>query len=405
MSADGTIFKPKGGKKWALEISRGKDPVSGRRLRDRTYYDTKAEAQKARVELLHRLHAGTYVAPNSLTVEQFLVQQWLPAKKSQLRRTTWHGYEQVVTRRIAPAIGGVLLQQLTATHLNSFYAHLLQDGRARRMNETQARGLSPATVRQTHTILRKALKDAMRWDIVPRNVADAADPPRPRSGGGRNQQPLSRSQLQHLLTVAKGDRMLALWHLAASTGARRGELSGLRWEHVDLDGRRLTITETLLALGRDVFRDEPKTESSRRTLSLDPATVEVLKAHKARQAAERLAAGPAYVDEVDAVFRHEDGSLIHPDLLLAWFRKLLRRAELPAIRLHDLRHSYATLGLGENVHPKLMAQRLGHSSVAVTMSTYSHVEDRMDRETADHLGGLISGNGYGMATEGPRGAG
>ena len=276
---------------------------------------------------------------------------------------------------IAPTLGGLPLQALTPTHLNKLYSHLRAAGRA------------PKTIRNIHGVLSKALADAERWGLVGRNPARLADVPavtRPKL------QVWSPDQTRAFLTTVTGDRLFAAWLLAATTGMRRGELLGLRWIDVDLDSGGVRVAQARVRAGNRVVAGEPKTARGRRTIALDPATIAALRQHRKRQAEEQLLAGPSYVDS-GLVFTMPDGSPIHPNRFSLWFRTCARAANLPTIRLHDMRHSYATAGLAAGVPPKVMSERLGHATVAFTLDTYTSALPALDKSAAEVVAGLILG--------------
>jgi integrase len=253
--------------------------------------------------------AGTYVAPQQLTVATYLVDHWFPAMEARgLRASTLARYETHVRCAIAPALGRLRLQALTPTHLNKLYRDLRAAGRA------------PKTIRNVHGVLSKALADAERWGLVGRNSARLADVP-----------PVTRPKLQvwapeqtrAFLTAVSSDRLFAAWLLAATTGMRRGELLGLRWADVDLDAGVVRVTQARVRAGNQVVAGEPKTARGRRTIALDPATVAALRQHRKRQTEARLLAGPHDVDS-DLVFTMPDGTPIHPNRFSLWFRTRAR---------------------------------------------------------------------------------
>jgi integrase len=186
------------------------------------------------------------------------------------------------------------------------------------------------------------------------------------------------------------ERLYALWVLAATTGMRRGELLGLRWADLDLDAARVAIRRTVISVGYEVCESEPKTKKGRRTIDIDPTTVAALRAHRARQAEERLAWGPAYEDS-GRLFARENGSVLHPERVSQLFKKHVRNAGLPAIRFHDVRHTHATLGLAAGVPPKVMSERLGHSTVAFTLDLYTHAVPALQQQAANQVAALIFG--------------
>jgi integrase len=273
--------------------------------------------------------------------------------------------------------------------LNLLYAHLLENGRRR-----GGGGLSPKTVRNIHVMLHRALKDAVRWGYLPRNVADAVDPPVGRSAERHVWTP---DQLGAFLEHVRADRLYALWLLVATTGMRRGELAGLRWVDIDFANARVSPQRPRVVVDYAVQVSEPKTAKGRRALALDAATLAVLREHQTRQAEEKAVIGAGYRDS-GLVFTWPDGAPIHPDLITRWFEQHSRAAALPRIRLHDVRHSYASAALAAGVPAKVISERLGHATVGFTLDTYSHVLPGLDAAAAQAVAQLIlRGNGTGPA--------
>ena len=347
-----------------LDLGRGPD---GRRMRKwHSGFKTKKEAERAQVELLARLDQGAYVEPTKLTVAAFLRDHWLPGLRTQVRPGTWAEHHSKVEVHLAPAIGGMLLQRLAPGHLNAVYAGLLE------------RGLSARTVLHVHATIRRALADATRWGMVPRNVALLASPPRP---DRPDLQVWTAADLRSFLAHVEGERLYALWLLAASTGMRRGELLGVQWPDVDLGRARVAVRRSLVTVGHQVVVSEPKTAKGRRSVALDPATVAALKAWRKRQTAERLAWGPAWIDS---------GLVFTREVTRAFTRHVLA-AGVPIIRLHDLRHTHATLALAAGVHPKVVQERLGHANIAITLDTYSHAVPALEEQAARTVAALVFG--------------
>jgi integrase len=240
-----------------------------------------------------------------------------------------------------------------------------------------------------HTILHKALSDAVRWSFVARNVAAAANPPST-SSSGRVMKTWSVEELRTFLVHVHEDRLYAAWLLASATGMRRGEVLGLRWEDLDLDASRLAVRQTLVSIAYELHFSTPKTGRSRRSVALDVATVAALRSHRARQAEERLAWGEGYQDGA-LVFAQENGEPIHPERLTQLFDKHVRYSRVPRIRFHDLRHTHATLSLQAGIHPKVVSERLGHTTVAFTLDVYSHAIPAMHAEAAQRVADLVFG--------------
>jgi integrase len=362
-----------------LDLGRGPD---GKRIRRwHSGFRTKRDAERARIELLARVDQGTYVEPSRLTVAVFLRDQWLPGLAGQVRPTTLHAYRTNIARYVLPCIGATLLQRLTPAHLNGLYAELLAAG------GRGGRPLSARTVQGVHMTVRKAIGDAARWGLVHRNVAALASPPRPRRAEMRT---WTAAELRAFLEHVAGERLAALWMLAASTGMRRGELLGLRWVDVDLELARVAVRQTVVQAGRQVVVSEPKTSRGRRSIALDPRTVAALRAWRAAQVAERLAWGGAWTDS-GLVFTREDGTPLHPEWLSDAFAWRVGRAGLPPIRLHDLRHTHASLGLAAGIPVKVMSERLGHTSSSFTADAYQHVTPALEEQAAATVARLVFG--------------
>lgn len=362
----------KRGNAWAVVVDIGSDADGRRRQKWHSGFRTKREASEALTDILGKLSTGQYVAPSKLTVRSFLEDEWLPAVRARLRPLTFESYAANVRNHMTPRLGSIRLQALTPAMLNAMYAEL---------GET----LSPRTVRYIHAILRRALADAVKWNRIARSPADAADPPSLRATQGRAMKTWSADELQAFLEYVRDDRLAACWRFLAMTGCRRGEALGLRWRDLNLDAGRAMIMRAVVG-ARAV--SEPKSERGRRTIALDAGTVAALRAHRRAQAEERLAFGNAYEDS-DLVFCREDGSPLWPRSLSRSFAAHVEAACLPKIRLHDLRHTHATLALQAGVHPKVVQERLGHSTISITLDVYSHVIPAMQEEAAAQVAALV----------------
>lgn len=254
-------------------------------------------------------------------------------------------------------------------------------------------GLSPKSVRNVHVVLRKALGDAVKWNNLPRNVAAFADPPKMRQSGDKEMGTWNAQELRAFLDFISEDRLYPAFYLDANTGMRRGEVLGVRWTDIDLDKGALSVRQTLLCVDYELEFGTPKTARGRRQIALDKGTVTILKAWKKRQLEERIAIGGGYHDEHGLVFTKVDGSPLHPDLFSQTFDRLVSKSGLPRIRLHDLRHTHATMALQANVPVKVVSERLGHASVAITLDVYSHVLPGMQEDAAEKVARLVFGPG------------
>lgn len=370
----------KRGNAWYVVVDLPRSIDGKRQQKWHSGFRNKRDADKAVTEILSRLDQGTYVVPTRQTLAEFL-DEWLAATKPTIRPSTYATYESLVRTQVNPHIGSVPLQTLNAGRLNAFYAELLASGR-----RDGKGGLAPRSVRYVHAILRKALQDAVRWNLLQRNVADAADPPRAEGGKATT---WSAREVRAFLEHVKGDRLYAAYVLACTTGMRRGEVVGLRWQDVDLDSGRVSVSQTLVVVGGyNVQVSEPKTARGRRSVALDRTTVAAIRSHKAAQLVERSVMGEAYAD-ADLVFCREDGASLHPDLFSDAFWRHAKAAQLPRIRFHDLRHTHATLALAAGIHPKVVSERLGHASITITLDTYSHAIPAMQETAASLVASLV----------------
>ena len=333
--------------------------------------------------LLVAVERQTYRTPTKATVREYLCREWLPAVKATIRPSTYNSYVQHVECHIVPHIGSLKLQQLSGSQVNRLYATLAESG-----GKDGKKGLSPRTIHHVHTCLHKACKDAVRWGLITRNPLDAADPPRTKGDGTREMRTWSAEQLGAFLASVKDDRLYPLWHTIAMTGMRRGEALGLRWIDVDLENGRLSVRRARIPTNREVVVSEPKTAKGRRLIALDPATVEVLKGQAAHQLEEQQEWSEAWTD-TGLVFTKENGEPLDPETITRWFRIAVKKAMLPAIRLHDLRHTHATLALQAGIHPKVVSERLGHATVSITLDTYYHAIPAMQEEEAALIAGLV----------------
>jgi integrase len=354
-----------------------------RRRETKAGYTTRKECVAVMNKLLVAIEEKSYTPPTKASVKEYLTREWLPAIKATVRPSTYNSYVQHVECHIVPHIGVVKLQALTPAKVNALYAKLAESGA-----KSGKKGLSPMTVHHVHSCLHKALKDAVRWGRIARNPLDSADPPRKNGDGTTEMKTWTKEQLRAFLDSAKDDRLYPLWHTIAFTGMRRGEALGLRWSDVDFEKARLSVRRALIPTNRDVVISEPKTAKGRRVIALDPATVEVLKAQAARQADERSEWDELWV-ETDLVFTAENGEALDPESASRWWRQAVKKAMLPKIRLHDLRHTHATLALQAGIHPKVVSERLGHATVSITLDTYSHAIPAMQEEAAALIAGLV----------------
>jgi len=318
---------------------------------------------------------------DELTLGQWL-EEWLALCKVRgLRPTTIEGYRRVLDLYVPGQLRTTALGAVRPRQLNELYAYLRTSGRRRGTG-----GLSARTVRYVHVSLNKALADAVRLGMLDRNPAQAADPPSQRASRAPIFPVWTPEELGRFLASVKDDPWYPALHLAAMTGLRRGELLGLRWGDLDLEAAALQVVQCVTQVGWQLHLSGPKTPGSRRRVALDRRTVVVLHGH--RRTAEARAPGVS-LGAATLVFPGRDGGPMNPDLFSGRFRRLVKKSGLRPVRLHDLRHGHATIGLRSGIHPKVMSERLGHSSVVMTLDLYSHAVFSLQREAAEAVASLI----------------
>lgn len=373
---------------WYVVLELGRDANGRRRQKWHGGYRTRKEAEAARAKLVNEVNTGVYAEPNNVTLGEWIVGSWLPTMRTQVKPTTWDGYDRMLRLHVVPTLGQRSLHQLTPVLLNNLYVELLEHGNCR---GKAGGGLGAKTVRHVHTTLHKALADAVDAGLISANVADRAKPPKARADGHTEMHVWDPRQLATFLTAVNDTRLDAAWHLSAMTGMRRGEVLGLRWDDVDFNACRLAVRQTLVSVNYELKMSTPKSHQAR-TIDLDEGTLEKLREHRTRQESEVVAWGHGY-QHSDLVFRREDGSPVHPDSFSQAFEREVRKAGLPRIRLHDVRHTHATIALRAGVPVKVISERLGHEDPAFTMKQYAHVLPGMQAEAAKLVADLVGMSG------------
>ncbi len=430
------------------------DGTGKRRQISKGGFATRREAEAARVEALASMANGTWVRPERLTVRDFLVDEWLPTQRPPtLEESTYTSYARNIRLHVLPYIGGLSLQQFTPMDLNALYRTLLESGRApqgvpprqhdpatlelieklradgltwqqvadevgaqvpelagitrhaiaslhRRAHQPKPAkksdpGLSNRTVRYIHTIIHAALRDALRWNRVARNVADAATPP-PQSSTKRGRPNVwTAEQLGLFLDFVSDSPYLPAWLYLATSGSRRGEVLGLKWDDVDLDAATAIMSRQITMVDhRMVIKELPKTKAGHMIL-LDTGTVEMLRNHREHQAEDKRLLGAGYHDD-GWIFCRPDGTPHHPERFSRQFRRkqeTYNKANpdepLPGLKLHGLRHTWATLALEEGIDIHIVSDRLDHSSTHITREIYTHVTRPMQSDAADRVAARI----------------
>jgi integrase len=379
----GTVIKRGNGYSVVLDLGRGPD---GKRVRKwHSGYRTKKLAEAARVELLAQRQHGAYVDPSKLTVAGLFdrVFDYLESIGRDARTVERH--RELARLHVVPYLGGMRLQQLAPVHLSELYARLLREGR----RDGRPGGLAPRTVGHVHRTVHRALRQAVRWQLLARNPAsDLELPTVPKS----EMVTLTREQARALLGAAKA-RPLMYWLvlLGVATGARLGELLALRWADVDLDAGAVRVGRSRRIVGGRMEVKPPKTEAGERTVALGPAAVVALKRLRVEQAGRRLVLGGDYDAGADLVICKPDGRPYRPDSVSTMFRKFADAVGLPrTVHVHTLRHSAASFLAAAGVPASDIAAQLGHADGgALALRVYVHPLQENRRRAAEHLDRII----------------
>lgn len=366
---EGTIFQRADGK-WVSRISLGYDAIAHRR-RQKTFYGvTKEEVRRKLTEALRGKDLGLNVSPKVQTVESFLGSWLETVVRPRVRPKTFVSYEQIIRNHLIPGIGYFELQRLTPQQVQAF------------LNAKAETGLSVEHLRR---VLRTALTQAMKWDLIPRNVAALVSVPKTRQHQFAY---LAPEQAKTFVAAVRGTPLEALFTVALTMGLRLNEALGLRWADVDLEVGKIRVHSQLHRTKAKVEFVEPKTARSRRTIPLPNFAIETLRHHKARQAEMRLFNADVWKD-YDLVFTSSVGTPPDERNIRRTLTVILERAGLPRMRFHDLRHSCATLLLSQGVDVRTIMETLGHSQIALTMNTYSHVVPELQRVASQKMDALL----------------
>jgi integrase len=366
-------------KSWELRYSLGTDPGSGkRRIATTTVSGDRKAAERELRRLLRTLDDGSHVDPTRVTVREWLT-RWLAVVREEVSPKTHERYSEIVKNFLVPELGGLAITKLTAVHIQAAYTIWATEGRC----DGKEGGLSPRTRRHIHRVFNCALARAVEQQLLARNPANTFKKRLPKIER-RPMATLSAEQAHSLLAAIRHSRVYWPALLALATGMRRGEILALRWRNVDLERCVLQVVESLEQTKLGLRFKAPKNNKSR-TIALPAFALEDLRCLKHQQAKELLALGVRQTGET-LVCGRGDGEPKSPLALTQEFARLVGRTkDIPRVRFHDLRHSHATQLLRDGVHAKVMSQRLGHSSVAITLDLYSHVDDQMESDAAARL--------------------
>ncbi len=358
---EGSIYYVPERDRWVVEVSTG----PGRRKK--FYCKTKQEAVKKKADVLRELEKGTLAGGPQRKLKDYL-EDWIEnVHKNNIRISTYVKYKKLI-KYIVADLGDVWLQKLTPEQVQRFYTKKREDG------------LSSKTIHEIHGVLHLALKNAVRWNYVSRNVCDLVDSPRVVSREGT---PLTLEQATRLLKGIRGHRLEVVLMMAVITGMRKGEIIALRWSNIDLERRVLRVLHTVDYIPPYGYvENEPKTRAGKRTINLPDFFITMLTQHRLKQEKQRRNVGDAWENR-DLVFPDLKGGYLNPIHVLRMFKKILEQANLPHMHFHDLRHSAATILIGMGINPKVIQELLGHSDISITLGIYGHLFPSMQQDVVE----------------------
>jgi integrase len=357
-------------------ILEDKDEITGKRKqRWIAVGDDCREAEKIMTRMVNDFNNGNFVRPGKVLCSEFF-DRWLKEyAKINLAENTYECYDDIIRLHLSPSLGKVKLTSLKPENLQKYYADKLNSG------------LSNRTVRYHHTVLHNILKTAMKWGLLQRNVCDLTDPPSPVRV---EMHTMNEDEIRRFLEAAKSTKYYPLFFTALYTALRRSELLALKWVDVDLLSMQVSVNKSLHQLRNgEIIVKQPKTQKSRRLVSLTPANVIVLREHRESQNKYRESIGSPVLTDNDFVFCNYNGKHLLPDSISHIWMKMVRRLGLKNIRLHDARHTHASLMLKQGVHPKIVQERLGHASIQITLDTYSHVAPGLQQAAANKFDDIM----------------
>lgn len=364
--------------KWAIVLDVPNPETGKRRRKWHSFKGTKREAQTECARLIAELDGGSYIEPSKTTVREFF-ETWLKHEKANVSPKTHDRYEELLLKNVAPVIGSITLNKLTAAKIDACWTKLLESGR-----RDGKGGLAPRTVGHCRRVMLTAMEQALKWDLVKKNPVAVTRPPKTERA---TMSAYGAAETGQMLDALRPTRTFVPALLAALCGLRRGEILALRWQHVDLKNAVLSIVASAEQVGTEVRYKETKSGKAR-TVALSSTVLDELRRHKAAQAEEQLKIG-VRPDGASFVVAQADGSPLKPVSLTHEWTRQIGKTDLPQIRFHDLRHSHATQLLAAGVHPKIASERLGHSTVGITLDLYSHVMPGMQANAAEQVDAAI----------------
>lgn len=364
----------KRGNKWSFTVDIGRDPRTGKR-KQKTHsgFSTKKEAQAALAGLVNNVESGTYIEPSKKRFKEFSMEYLEKIYKNKVKATSYETARNVIITHIIPWFGEVALSDIDQFLVHEFYDQKIKEG------------YSSFYIQRMHELTRMLLRVAYKWELMAKDIASLLEPPRLKK---KEMKVWSIGEVNEFLKFTKHSRYHPVFFLAAYTGMRKGEILGLTWDDIDFENKTIKVNRSLSKIKDSYLLSEPKTSNSIRTIYIDDDIIRVLKKQRVKQNLERLRAGNVYQDH-NMVFTQETGEYVNPTAVNGLFARFMKQSGISVIRFHDLRHTHATILLQMGVNPKIVAERLGHSSVQITLDTYSHVLPSMKKDLADDFSKMM----------------
>lgn len=374
-------IEERGKNKYRLVVSAGSGPDGKRKKHYKTIKATSPRAaEKELAKFIAEIENTKFLETSNVTLAEF-INKWIEYSEANLSpKTSWE-YKRILTNYVIPTLGHIKLEKLKPTHLQELYKQLQTDGVR---GDGKPGGLSARTISNFHRVLSSVLESAVQWQLILINPAKRIKPPKYEKKQAAH---YDEGQVFALLQALKGEqsKYQAIINLAIATGLRRGELLALEWSDIDFENNTLTVNKAYYYTPeKGSFTKSPKTETSKRVVSIPPAVVDILKEHKKQQTKNRLALGELWT-QTNRIFTAYNGKPMFPDTISSWLPKFLKRNGLPHLSFHGLRHTAATLLIAQGIHAKTISSRLGHSNISTTMDIYGHALKSSDQEAAQKM--------------------
>jgi integrase len=364
----------KRGNKWSYTVDIGRDPQTGKRKqKSQSGFKTKKEAQAALAELVNDVEKGNYHEPEKQKFKDFVLEYYKNTYINRVKPSSYEAAYRIAVNHIIPYFNNTDMNNIDQFSVHQFY------------NDKIKEGLSSYTIHNIHIQMRMLLRVAKKWKVLKEDIASMLEPPKLIK---KEMNVWTIEEVNTFLTFTQKSRYHPVFFLAAYTGMRKGEILGLTWEDVDFAEKTISVNKTLFRGTNESILQSPKTRSSNRAIYMDDDIIRVLKKQKVNQNLERLKYGGVY-KEHNMVFAQETGDFVNPNAVSNMFTRFIEQAGLPKIRFHDLRHTHATLLLEMKKNPKIVAERLGHSTVATTLDVYSHVGHAVKKEVSEQFAEMM----------------